>query len=89
MPTVCVDTNVWVYALSKPRSGDTGKHQAAQAAIASTGRVTLTPQIINELGFVLRRKQGWTDQELQPLIEQLFQDCELYIPSANWPLSVP
>lgn len=46
----------------------------------------ITPQIINELGFVLRRKQGWQDQELRPLIEQLQTDCRLHIPSARWHL---
>lgn len=86
MTTVCVDTNIWVYALTRPTSGDPTRHKRAQQAIQATESVLITPQIINELGFVLRRKQGWQDAELRPLIEQLQSDCRLHIPSAQWHL---
>jgi predicted nucleic acid-binding protein len=33
MPTVCVDTNIWIYALCVPKEGDTSKHQIAQNSI--------------------------------------------------------
>jgi len=55
MPTVCVDTNIWIYALSAPKYGDVTKHQLAQYSIQNAGNITITPQIINELGFALRK----------------------------------
>lgn len=86
MTTVCVDTNIWVYALSRPTSSDPVRHERARNAIQTTEVVVITPQIINELGFVLRRKQGWKDGELRPLIDQLQIDCHVHIPSARWHL---
>jgi hypothetical protein len=58
MPTVCVDTNIWIYALSIPSAGDASKHRLAQTGIQNAGKITLTPQIINELGFALKRKNA-------------------------------
>ena len=86
MPNICVDTNLWVYALTRPRSGDTTRHERAQEAIQAAGRLVITPQIINELCFVLRRKQGWQDAELRPLIEQLQTNCIVHVPSSRWHL---
>ncbi len=84
MPTVCVDTNIWVYALGTPQAKDVNKQVMAQAAIKSVRKITLTPQIINELGFVLIRKQGWSNDDLQPMIENLLKQCTLHIPSSYW-----
>ncbi len=86
MPTVCVDTNIWVYALSAPKQADANKHQLAQRSIENAGNITLTPQIINELGFALRRKHAWTDKDLRPMFTQLLANCRLYIPSSEWHL---
>jgi len=87
MPTVCVDTNIWIYALSVPNTGDTSKHQLAQSCIQNAGSITLTPQIINELGFALRRKHAWTDNDLRPIFAHLLGNCTLHIPSSNWHLN--
>ena len=84
MPTVCVDTNIWVYSLGTPQAKDVNKQVMAQAAIKSAGKITLTPQIINELGFVLIRKQGWSNDDLQPMIENLLKQCTLHISSSYW-----
>lgn len=84
MPTVCVDTNIWIYALSKPREGEATKQQIAQSSIQTAGAITLTPQIINELGFALRRKHAWTDNDLQPILTYLLSSCTLYIPGRTW-----
>ena len=86
MPTVCVDTNIWIYALSVPSAGDLTKHQLAQNSIENAGKITLTPQIINELGFALRRKHAWTDSDLRPMFTRLLESCALYIPTQNWHL---
>lgn len=81
MPTVCVDTNIWIYALSVPITGDASKHQIAQSSIQTSEKITLTPQIINELGFALRRKHTWTDDDLRPMFAHLLGSCALHIPS--------
>lgn len=86
MPTVCVDTNIWIYALSAPKQGDATKHQLAQHSIQNAGNITLTPQIINELGFALRRKHAWNDDDLRPIFTQLLDSCSLHIPSSGWHL---
>lgn len=39
MTTVCVDTNLWVYALTRPTSGDPTRHERAQQAIRVTDPV--------------------------------------------------
>ena len=41
MPTVCVDTNIWVYSLGTPQAKDVNKQVMAQAAIKSAGKITL------------------------------------------------
>lgn len=87
MPTVCVDTNIWVYALVPPQANDGNNKQAsAKTAIKAAGKITLMPQIINELGFVVIRKYGWTNDDLQIVIEDLLKQCTLHIPSSYWHL---
>ncbi len=86
MQTVCVDTNIWIYALSQPRDNEATKHQIAQNCIQTAKTITLTPQIINELGFALRRKHAWTDTDLHPMFTELLARCELHIPSSDWPI---
>ena len=56
MPTVCVDTNIWIYALALPAEGEADKHIAARQLISSLDRPVLTPQILNELTFNLLEK---------------------------------
>lgn len=84
MPTVCVDTNIWIYALSNPREGEANKHRIAQSSIQNAGPITLTPQIINELGFALRRKHAWVDADLQSMFTHLLSRCVLHIPNREW-----
>ncbi len=86
MPTVCIDTNIWLYAFALEQANDGNKKARAQAAIKSAGQITLTPQIINELGFNLIRKHGWTNNDLQTVIEDLLKQCTLHIPSSFWHL---
>ena len=86
MPTVCIDTNIWLYAFASEQANDSNKKARAQAAIKSAGQITLTPQIINELGFNLIRKHGWTNNDLQTMIEDLLKQCTLHIPSSFWHL---
>lgn len=84
MPTVCVDTNIWVYALAAEQSNDPNKKARAKASIKSAGQITITPQIINELGFVMIRKYAWSNDDLQTVIEDLLKRCTLHIPSSFW-----
>ncbi len=34
----------------------------------------------------MRRKQSWSDDDLQPMIEYLLANCHLHIPSPHWHL---
>jgi predicted nucleic acid-binding protein len=84
MPTDCVDTNIWFYALSSPTTGDNKKHEIARKLIIKLNRPLLTPQILNELTFNLVRKQKWQERELRKLIVDLRKRCEFFIPNENW-----
>lgn len=86
MPNTCIDTNIWVYALTRPRHGDDFRHKKAQAIITRSEPILITPQIVNEMGFVLKRKHGWIDSDLRPLIEHLQTRCIVHIPSSHWHL---
>jgi predicted nucleic acid-binding protein len=84
MPTVCVDTNLWFYALARPAEGEQTKHLAAHKLIGGIERPIITPQIINELSANLLRKQAWSEGEVRVLINDLCCRCHLFIPNANW-----
>jgi predicted nucleic acid-binding protein len=86
MANVCLDTNVWFYALARPAGGDGNKQVVAQRLIESVGMPLLTPQIINELGWVLKRKQAWDEPSLRALISDLMARCKVHIPATDWPL---
>ena len=47
MPTVCVDTNIWFYALARPAEGEQAKHLGARELIGGLEQPIITPQIIN------------------------------------------
>ncbi len=84
MPTVCVDTNIWFYALARPAEGEQVKHLAARELIGGLEQPVITPQIINELSANLLRKRGWSEPELQILLGDLRSRCRLFIPGAHW-----
>ena len=83
MPNVCVDTNVWFYALARPAVGEETKHQAARHLISELDRPLVTPQILNELTFNLLRKRAWNEPELRELIADLRLRCRVFIPGAD------
>jgi predicted nucleic acid-binding protein len=84
MSTVCVDTNIWFYALARPAEGEQAKHLAARGLIGGLEQPVITPQIINELSANLLRKREWSEQELQALVGDLRSRCRLFIPGADW-----
>lgn len=84
MSTVCVDTNIWFYALACPASSDLGKHQSAQNLIASLDRPVITPQILNELAFNLLRKRRWSEADVRLLSSDLLGRCRYIVPSTDW-----
>lgn len=84
MPNVCVDTNIWFYALAHPAVSETRKHQMARNLINTLNGPVLTPQIINELTVNLLRKRTWSELELRNLIHDLRSRCHFFIPDANW-----
>ncbi|CDH44007.1 PIN domain-containing protein [Candidatus Contendibacter odensensis] len=84
MLTVCVDTNLWFYALARPAASDLGKHLAAQKLIFDLNQPLITPQIINEVSANLLRKQKWSEQQLRQLIGELQVRCQLFRPEEDW-----
>ena len=84
MPIVCVDTNLWFYALAHPATSDLDKHRTAQNLIRTLNQPVITPQIINEVSVNLLRKRQWTEQELRQLIGELRVRCRLFLPSEDW-----
>ena len=84
MPTVCVDTNIWFYALARPAEGEADKHKAARQLISGLDRPVLTPQILNELTFNLLRKKGWSETELRVLMDDMRGRCRFLVPNENW-----
>jgi predicted nucleic acid-binding protein len=84
MPTACVDTNIWFYALARPAEGEQAKHLTARELIGALEQPVITPQIVNELSANLLRKRGWGEPELRALIGDLCSRCRLFIPGADW-----
>lgn len=84
MPTVCVDTNLWFYALARPATNEINKYLSAQKLISNTDQLLITPQIINEISFNLLRKQQWGEPELRQLIDELQIRCRLFRPGEDW-----
>lgn len=84
MPNVCIDTNLWFYALARPAVGEETKHQAARRLIGEIDRPLVTPQILNELTFNLLRKCAWSEPELRELITDLRLRCRFFVPGADW-----
>ena len=71
-----VDSNVWLYAISK--SADPNKKLLASQVVASHA-VTVSTQVINEVCFNLRRKSGFSEDEVARVIES-FYDNRIVVP---------
>jgi predicted nucleic acid-binding protein len=84
MPTVCLDTNVWFYALAKPAEDEQGKHIAARQLIEDIQSPVITPQIVNELCANLLRKRAWNEADIRLLVGDLLARCHLHAPDAGW-----
>lgn len=84
MPVVCVDTNVWFYALARPAQGEARKHLAARELIGGLEQPVITPQIVNELSANLLRKRSWSENELRALVGDLRTRCHYVVPGQDW-----
>lgn len=84
MPVVCVDTNVWFYALARPAQGEIQKHLAARELIDGLEQPVVTPQIVNELSTNLLRKRSWSEAELRGLIADMRSRCRYFVPDSEW-----
>ncbi len=84
MPVVCVDTNIWFYALARPARGETQKHLAARDLIGGLQQPVITPQIVNEICANLLRKRGWSEAELRILVSDLRSRCRYFVPGPEW-----
>lgn len=84
MSVVCVDTNVWLYALARPAQGEARKHLTARELIGGLEQPVITPQIVNELSANLLRKRGWSETELRALVGDLRTRCRYVVPGQDW-----
>ncbi|MBF0399179.1 MAG: PIN domain-containing protein [Magnetococcales bacterium] len=69
-----VDTNIFVYALGKSPNF---RKDTANQILNGVTRPVINGQVIRELGYNLRKKAGYGEEELQEVIRQLYLDCEI------------
>ena len=65
-----VDSNVWLYAMQK--AGDSQKREQA-ALVVKPWALTVSTQVINEVCNNLRRKSGFTESEVEKVIESFYK----------------
>ncbi len=65
------DSNVWLYALFT--AGDPAKQAIAQGLIRQQHPIVST-QVINEVCFVLRRRDSWNETQILGLIKSFYLD---------------
>ena len=69
-----VDTNIFVYALGK---SPFPKKITANQLLNAVTQPVINGQVIRELGYNLRKKAGYGEEELREVIRQLHWDCEI------------
>ncbi len=64
-----VDTNIWLYLFIASQSQ---AKSAAARAVLQTGEIVVSTQIINEVCVNLIKKAGFTEPDIQNLIESFY-----------------
>jgi len=65
-----VDSNVWLYAMQK--EGDERKRELAMQVVKPWS-LTVSTQVINEVCNNLRRKSGFTEAEIEKVIQSFYK----------------
>ena len=65
-----VDSNIWLYAMQK--GGDPHKREQAMQVVKPWS-LTVSTQVINEMCHNLRRKSGFTEAEIEKVIQSFYK----------------
>ncbi|MBO3463469.1 PIN domain-containing protein [Aetokthonos hydrillicola Thurmond2011] len=73
-----IDSNIWLYRfILNPRDTDATVKQQIATTITNQQNVLISTQVVNEVCSNLIRKAGFTNTQIQILIEELAQGCEI------------
>ncbi|MCU0565790.1 MAG: hypothetical protein MUF49_04265 [Oculatellaceae cyanobacterium Prado106] len=78
---VYIDSNIWLYSLMEdsriPLDERIRKQQIANDLITTCEVISVSTQVINEVCFNLIRKAGKTESEIQDVIQDFYDLCEI------------
>jgi predicted nucleic acid-binding protein len=73
-----IDSNIWLYRfILNPRDADATVKQQIATTITDQQNVIISTQVVNEVCSNLIRKAGFNNTQIQILIEELAQGCEI------------
>ena len=73
-----IDSNIWLYRfILNPRDTNTIPKQKIATTITSYANIIISTQVFNEICANLIRKAGFDNHQIQILIEELSQGCEI------------
>lgn len=75
---VCIDSNIWLYRfIINPNDANAQIKQQIAIAITSEDNLVISTQIINEVCANLIRKAKFNNSQIQILIQEFNQGCEI------------
>ena len=73
-----IDSNIWLYRfIINPRDTDAIPKQQIATTITNYPNILISTQVVNEVCSNLIRKAGFNNTQIQTLIEELGQGCEI------------
>jgi predicted nucleic acid-binding protein len=73
-----IDSNIWLYRfIINPRDADAIPKQEIATAITNYQNNLISTQVVNEVCSNLIRKAGFNNAQIQILLEELAQGCEI------------
>ncbi|MBW4595467.1 MAG: PIN domain-containing protein [Brasilonema angustatum HA4187-MV1] len=73
-----IDSNIWLYRfIINPRDTDAISKQQIATAITNYQNILISTQVVNEVCANLIRKAGFNNAQIQILLEELEQGCEI------------
>jgi predicted nucleic acid-binding protein len=73
-----IDSNIWLYRLIiNPRDPDAIPKQQIATTITNSQNSLISTQVVNEVCSNLIRKAGFNNAQIQILLEELAQGCEI------------
>ncbi|MBD2778646.1 PIN domain-containing protein [Iningainema tapete] len=73
-----IDSNIWLYRfIINPRETDAISKQQIATTITNYQNILISTQVVNEVCANLIRKAGFNNAQIQILLEELEQGCEI------------